>query len=371
MTHSFTLRFLKKITTPVMLILLCSMLWGYELIKHPKITHSEAGVKQSKLVLVKQIYDDFGPNLFFARPIALTVDDENSLYVFDNVLKRVFKFNSKFQYETSFLREGRGPSEVSAGVQELFKIAYAPNNSINICDTLNKKLIVFSKKGKHIKDIRLDREYAFRYYPVMDAQSNLYTISVNGGVVDKLDTNMKIVHTFLDRRLNERFVVHMPALNKGVEWRGYLHPTLDDTYYDVINGQDLIIYMARPSTLFLFKDKQLIQRFDIILEAGIEKIRKSVAQLPKVVPKSVLFPGYWGTMFDSFFVDKDDERFFYLQTKRTKEQIRLYKFNIQKELVGILTADPSLSGMVMAKKNGYFYGIDLFEGHLLYFKEGK
>jgi len=374
----------RQISTIVLIILLNLIisihqrLSAQEMLKMPEPTHLE-DVHCSNLILEKIISPDFNTDLFFAHPTALTPSPKG-LFVYDRLLRRIFLFNHKGKYVTSFLREGRGPGEVWEMGMGFKKIYYCPDNTLRVADAYNDKLIIFSDTGKYIKDIKMHRVENglgfVAFQPVTDTKGNLYAYSTHGGIIDKYASDMTLIHSYLDLKENAKFVIYKPRFLPylksapiSMEKMRY-RPDADNTHYCVTKEGLLLIYLARPSTVFIFKDNVLIDEFDIHLESQMRRFRELAMKEVKTFKKkpnssSALFVMHW-----DMFLDMDNEKFFYLPGYDSGGKSIIYKFNLEGELVKMLkTSKYKVS--FLAKRNHRFYGLYGTERNPIIFKEEK
>jgi len=356
-------------------ILTVSHLPAIELVENPKITHSTEDITVTQLKIVKIIEPDFDENVFFTKPTSLAVS-EKAIYFYDSMMKSVYMFDAQYRFKKKFMREGVGPGETNDQGLGFQKI-YFHKNELYICDIYNNKIIVYSENGEHKRDIRFfnkDRGY-FSFKPVFDDSGNLYALSDRNGIVDKYDSHMQLVHSYLKPQMNESFVVYRPDFeNPEVNIPDWLwkRPKIGDVSYDLIGDDGLIIFMSRPSTVFIFKNDKLVKKFDIIMKEPVERLRKRLnrpSKFPgKKLPKVVRII----RMFDSFLVDEDDNRFFYLQSLDSKRQLLLYKFNLDGTLKKIISlSNPDLKSEILIKKNHLFYGQSVTKGNIYIYKEEK
>ena len=86
----------------------------------------------------------------------------------------------------------------------------------------------------------------------------LYKYSTTNGLIDKLDGKMKRVHTFLDRKLNDRYVIFKPKQPELpphiASYR--LRADQTNTMYDLTSDGHLLVYLYRSSTAFVFNKRQ-------------------------------------------------------------------------------------------------------------------
>lgn len=113
-----------------------------DVIEDPKPTHTAS--KFLKLVPFKDI-KDIDEHQFLARPSSLAVDDESSIYIYDQLLKKIIKLNHDFKWERSFGRQGREPGEFTGNDWGHNKIYFSTDGHLYVTAPHNKKLIVFDK----------------------------------------------------------------------------------------------------------------------------------------------------------------------------------------------------------------------------------
>ncbi len=348
---------------------------GQELYKLPAPTHSEKGLPCSSLVLVKEINSSYDDDVILARPIALTVDASGNIFVYDSMLKRISKFDKNFKYITNFMKGGRGPGESGGGggmEMGFYKIYYAPDSNIYVSDPLNNKIIIFSTAGVHLKDIRLDRSGRVPFCPVVDRRGHLYALNGKGKIIDELDINskMKLICTYLDDSLNNNFIIFKPKLSsripKQIAEIFFSRSDLFMNYYDVTRDNQLLLFLANSSTLYVFKGMKLVFQTNVFIHSEMEKMQNEAVALIKRAKKSKGGALSYSNMFKSFFIDKDDDRFFYLCT--SFDMLNLYKFSVRGVLVKTLSY-PEKHLLIVTKRNNLFYGFSGENGNPVIFKE--
>ncbi len=362
---------------PLLFLLATGIALGQKLERLPPATHSEVGVECSQLVKVKEINSSYDDDILLARPISLTVDGSGNFFVYDGMLKSVAKFDKNFRYLTSFMRGGRGPGETAAGMgmeMGFYKIYYAPDSKIYVSDPLNNKVIVFSPaEGKHLKDIRLDKSGRLAFSPVVDSRGHLFAMNGMGRIIDELDinNNMKLVRTYLDDSLNDNFPIYRPGLDsrapKQLARKIFAQSGLSFNYYDVTRDNQLLIFLANPSTLYIFKEDKLVLQMKIFIQSEMERMRDlALGEIERAKKDKYGRSGYI-SMFRSFFIDKDDDRYFYLCGNMDK--MNLYKFStVGGKLVKILSYSQK-NLVILTKRNNLFYGFSGDNGNPIIFKE--
>jgi hypothetical protein len=325
-----------------------------KVVENPKPVYKESDAPCTRLVLVKEIKEDFDTDLFMVRAVALT-PGRNRLFVYDAMLKRIYVFNEKFEYVTHFLKIGEGPGEIKGQDMGFQKIYYAPDNLLYVRSANNNKLAVFDDSGKHIKDIRLYKSTGhLSFRPVVDGKGNFYFHSFSDeSIVRKFDPKLNLLHTYLKRKHNAEFIVYFPEVDKDVG-NIWMFPVVDDIFYDITTEDMLLIYMHRSSKVFLFKGNKLVRKMDIIIDKAVARFRKRVNHTIKLTKGKKEF---FMKMFYTCFVDKDNGRFFYFNDNDEEKNLVIYKFNLEGKLVGVIKGEGILSTAVYAKRNNLFYGI--------------
>lgn len=334
----------------------------------PKPTHFEKGVTPGKLRVVKEIKSDIDEDIFFARPWDICVSKTGFMYVFDLKLQKLFIFNEKFQYLGQFLEKGLGPGEIFPSYGSAIKCGIGPKQNIYLCNSRGDRLSLFTPLGKHIRDIKMNRiMHGFEPFPpVVDDNGFIYAYSVNGGIVDKYDQNMKLVHTYLDKKLNEQFLIYRPPFEEISKHSRfpidiYFKAGGGTTAYDLTPDNQLVIYQYRTSTVYIFKDKKQVRHFDILLDKAINSYREkakeiSIKQKKRLARKnSSASTIFLPAMFDYFFVDKDAP-YFYLSYIAEDGNGFLYKFDLYGKLVKRFS-NLRKKYSVQTKRNGFFYGL--------------
>lgn len=373
-----------KMKTNILLLLIIlfsgTMCLPQEILDMPKPIQFEAKAPHGRLVLIKKMSLDIDNHHFLAFPRSITIDDDNAIYIYDARLKSIFKFDEKYTFITRFLSQGRGPAEVSGGDIGIEKIYYSPDGHLYVRDIHNDKLIQFTKSGKNVKDIRLNRvnESLQMFLPVVDKQGFFYAYSLSGGIVDKMDSRMNIVHTYLNQEMNRKFVVFKSRIEESYKkkpWAdGWLKAASENADYEITPGNQLVIYLRRSSKFFVFNGKKLVHQFQILPKEAIKNFRiRAIERINRInkLPESLRRRNVsFIYMFGSFFLDKDDSRFFYLQALEESDRLLIYKFNLKGVLVKLLSGTRK-GVFLLTKRNNRFFGLLSPHGHPVIFKEHR
>lgn len=326
---------------------------------NPKPKHFEKLAPKVELEVIKEISGELESDILIIRPRSLTVDDRGYLHIYDSMFKKIFIFNDHFKFVKSYARQGQGPGEFNGNDLGRGKLYFSGDGLIYAGDAPNYKIMGFTKSGTLKKEIRLERNNNHEFHTVVDAKGNYYVFNPpsGNGIIDMYNAANKKVHTFLSRDRNEKFAVYEPK-HPGGMWpkNTYTKPTIINTYYDVLPGNRLIVYLANPSTIFIFNEKKLEKQFSILPESGMAKYKKTISETLDSARKR---GGHGGivNLLDYLFIDRDDEKYFYLNSWVDESgRQKILKFNLSGDLVQVLLTPPEKYCRILAKKNNLFLG---------------
>lgn len=335
-----------------------------DVIEDPKPTHTAS--KFLKLVPFKDIRD-IDEHQFLARPSSLAVDDEGSIYIYDQLLKKIIKLNHEFKWERSFGRQGRGPGEFTGNDWGYNKLYFAQDGNLYVTAPHNKKLIVFDKKGKLVKEIRLPNSLSNKtFYPVVDKLGELYSYSQNEGAIDVFNNEMELTCTLLTQKEFQRFLFYpvirpapFPKSNTSS-----ISPSMSNTYYDLLPGGELIIFITYSSRAYIFKDNKLINQFDFWPQKALRYYKQLNAE---DIKKNKNGSRSNINLIYHMFPDLDEPGYFYLFSF---PGANIYKVNLEGKLI---QAYDVVGGnfRIASKRHGLFYGFDMRNEHVRIFKIKK
>jgi hypothetical protein len=319
-------------------------------ITDPKPTHFEKQEHYIELIKFKEIGPDFDDDHFFARPLALTADNEGGFFVLDTKLMKLFKFDKRFNLVKVFLEHGAGPGEISKKPAGLFLLRFAHDGHLYLTAPLNHKIIVFDKNGNFVRDIRLHNIIMPNFPPVIDKQGNFYTISRKNPGLDVLDKNLAFKYTLLSKGDFNRHLFHC-AKGSHPRVSEYIMHDNGATRYDILSDGRLIVYLPNSSTVHIFKGNQPVKHFDVWPQDALKNMKIELERRKKK-HKDENFSIYLSTQF---IIDKDNEKYFYIRSYSYEDKkILLYKFDLDGNLISIFfTKSPFL---LLEKRNNLFYG---------------
>lgn len=341
-------------------------------IKDPKPTHFEKRYVQLKKVNTLNNDFDIDNDNFIGNISSTAIDNDGNLFIFDKLQVKIFKFGKDLRFIKKFGQEGQGPGEFAVHFSSI-EINTGYDNQLYVSDQMNRRLHVFDLNGKFIKDHKV--EYPRVYKPVVSKSGNIYIpAEKNDGIIDVFNKNMELITTLLDRSEFDRFIFRKPGLiRKTPRTRPYYKKLLLSIYsnhllYNVLPDDRLFVLLINDPTLYIFEKFKLIKKIKILPQQVLENYKRDY--LKELLEDEDSFYDF----VRSFFVDKDDNRHFYLQflKDRKKNWDVLYKFSLSGKLIEVLYAAHKAGNIYLDflfKKNNVFYARDM-ENILLY-KEVK
>ena len=321
-------------------------------ISNPKPTCVEKNY--TPLVLVKKIPLDFSEDHFLAIPSSIAVSDQK-IFVFDSKVNAIFVFSKDFKFIKKYRKTGNGPGDIDKRTYFHKQLYFSDNGYLYLSDPGNKKILVFNKEVEHVKDIQIPVDFLSSVLPVVDTKGNFYLTS-RDSVMEIFDKNMKKTHTLLNTKIYRRFLY--------IKSNSELRPSPSNTWYDVLSGNRLAIYILNSSTLYIFKNFKLETKFDVWPKTLIKNHKENI----KEFERNLKGRDFFALIFNNFFTDKDNNEFIYFDApiEREKNVKTLYKFNMGNKLVKVLYTKKKVD--FKTKRNNLFYGLAI-DGEILIFKE--
>ncbi len=346
---------------------------GQEMFPLPKPTHFEAGVPRSKLIVVKEIPLEFNDDGYMAEPRQIAANSQGKIFIYDSKLVRIFMFDKKYEYVGEFLKIGAGPGETKGPMGGPKGIYAGWNEKFYLIDTYGDKIIEFSNKGEYQRDIKVNRipKSFTPFFCAADKNGYFYTASINDGIVDLMDSQWKLVHTFLSRNLMDNYIYYRPEFEKyyGQLFKGkgdlkehmarkiWMDPSPKNVACDLTNNNYLFIYLYNSSTVYLFDGKNLVRKFNVLIDTVLPKYKEDINKFFNARKKrdSASIITSYNSLFDYCFLDYD-EPYFYLLYKGDKK-FMLSQFDLSGKLVRVISFPPYTFVTQLSKRNGLFYAI--------------
>lgn len=331
------------------------------IIKHPKPTMKEK--QYVHLQKVKVIDADLGNDEFLFNPSSMTIDENNNLYVYDNLQAKIFKFDEDLKLLKSFGRKGNGPGEFSGtGFTYMVVIKIGRDGKLYANDVRVGKMIVFNQNGKYIRDFRY--KVGTMLTPIADIHGNVYFTSVKEGTIDVSNEKQVKLRSFDYDRENFNYLFYKP---EPMLMKLTIQNPSTELLMDLTLDSKLLIYFQSSSTMVVIKNKKVVNKIRIWPEEALASYKTEIIELLKQNKEK------FKKLFPRLFVDENNDNHFYLQLgKNRKRNINaLYQFNLKGELLKIFYVrlnEPSFTRFELKKKD-LFYAIE--DEKVTIYKEGK
>jgi hypothetical protein len=335
-----------------------SMLPGeIECIANPVPTHVEANYV--KLEIVKEIPLNIDNEHFMGMPWFISTDGQGNFFVFDILVKRIFKFDKDFRLVKAFGKGGKNPGEFGERRGVITGMFFSEREGLlYVADMENKRFIQFDSNGNHLKDFYLSPESrAFgAFSPVVDEEQNYFILTGPKCTVDVFNLCREdegLQYSLLDNTECGRSLILKVRPEDEQFWNSF---TVGDTYYDVLPGNRLAVYTAHASTLTIFEKEKAVKKFNLwpkkALELYRQEIEKRKAGLKERQRQMLIV-----YMFLNFFVDKDNGDSFYLESPGEGENSDMKRFLYHFDFEGRLKKVFYFPQIVrfISQGNGLFY----------------
>lgn len=303
-------------------------------IKDPKPTFTEK--KFVTLERVNQTRDSDDSDDFLAFPSGMAADHQGNLYVFDTARVKILKFNRQLDFVKSYGRKGRGPGDFAVPARYVSVDLYCNDVNLYVLNPLYSQLIVMDLDLNYLDEFRLDLEEDYinsRFAVNKAGHFVLYSPTGTGNIL-MLDHEMKLKSKFsFDIKWFE-FLFFQPPMCLIENRSNRLKVSLA---HDTLRDSRLLVYSFDTSTLLIFRDNKLEDRFNLYSQKILDQYKpllkralKEVSRARKKRKGRVRVPCGYLSPFVNFFVDKDTENSFYLEYRDvTEKMIYLYQFNLK------------------------------------------
>jgi hypothetical protein len=338
-----------------------------KVIKDPKPNMVEK--EYVELEKLKSISEDLGNGEYLFSPSSLTLGSDDRLYVYDGAQDKIFIFNKELQVLKSFGRKGSGPGEFLGN--NLLKmgcyIRMGRDGKLYVYDRFAKKILIFSKEGEYIRDIRFP---SWKFYdrfdkPPVDFRGEIFIPVIEEGDISLFNKNFSKIMKLTNEEENLTFLLYGKNLHPKIKIRQ------KNWLLDITIDSRLLVYFYFSSTLYVVKNEKVQNKFVVrptdaladykkryaLLRKKDKTINSSRAGVKMLGPSMLIF-------FTSFFVDEDDKDVFYLQypLNETKGIFPLYRLNLAGELMRVFYIEKDKNYIFFPEfqsvKNKIFYSID-------------
>lgn len=318
-----------------------------------------------------------GGKIFFTRPVSFTADPEGNFYIYDAKQIKILKYNKDLQYIHSIGNRGEGPGDFKIDTYSSRVILRFVGNYLYAYNTMGKKVMLFDRDLKYIQEFRLKERDIDNIFAA-DECGNFYFRHCTSGIW-VYDQTMNLKGKMLSDMSLIQFPYELPHEGEIKNPFNYVFLLLD---LDVTADNTLIAHSKMTGQLFFMKDLKLIKTLCLYSQPLLDNHRKNLKELAKSVErtrinlkkKGIPDSGFSSiSMYVSFFLDRDDERFFFLQYfHRPRREVLLYRFNLQGNFNCYysipLAGDDDDPGLFHIKKNRTFL-TSTMSGKVLIYKE--
>ena len=339
---------MKGITPIIAAAVLCSfsflfpMEGEFNVIKNPKPTFTEKTAVPLKLT--GQSEENENDKIFMARPGSMAVDSDSNLFIYDTKQVQIFKYNKDLKAVKTAGRKGEGPGEFKVFGGQGRVVLYFANKKLYAYNDMSSKILTFDS-NLNLKD---EQVYQKRYHSrqmVVDNCDNIYFNDVKEAI-HVVDQEMNIKWKLLEK--NQLFDFIFFEAPEGI-LKNPFKSRLLPMNFEMSNGTDFIVYSPLTANIFVFRKNQLIRKIACYSQPMLDKFKikleKSRAMRKKIRERrrredkrqsgfSLVY------IYVSFFMDKDDQRFFYLQyNNKENKSIKLYRFSLEGKLDSVYVTD--------------------------------
>ena len=311
-----------------------------DVVTNPKPTHDESVIPVTNLIPVSEITSNLADEFFLVRPWTTKADKNGNIYTFDLKNRKFFKYDKNLKLTGVFGKTGQGPGEYSSSRGPIcFEIFN--DEHIVISDGGDKKLIWLDLDGQHIKDYRINSVTVFPGNPAFDDQGRLFVLDMERNGLSLLGKNGEKEFTFFSVKDYAKSIVFPVSAQIYSQW---IMPMIYNTVYHRLSNGQVIVFLFNTCTTFILEKENIVKRFNVWPKNQLKLYKEKVSTNKSLAQQSPMF------MFSSFFVDRDDERFFYLVPTGFEP---ILKFDTSGRLVKRLGR--SFKGFFHEKRNGFFY----------------
>ncbi len=282
---------------------------------------------------------------YFWRIDDICCDDDNNLYVADRGWSKIFKFDSKGQFISSFGRKGQGPGEFGG---RGLGISFGNDGNIYVFDRENFRLTSFSKNGDVIKSFSLPL-YLYDRAQV-NSEGDIYLVSTSGEkVIDFYDKNFKLKDSFLNIERHFKYPFLKPSFKSLSKPQKEIQRRINDHDLNkVITKKDHLIAFSNFSlTVFHFDEKnKLINEFKIENRIFIDDFKNRL--------KSAVGRGAFISPCRMFLDDKENLCFLYYNST-LPFKCEVYRYRIDGTFLDIVRFSEKISHPIYTDSFGNIY----------------
>ncbi|GEM_PF-1208704 len=346
---------------------------SFNVIKDPKPTCEEKVYVE--LEKVGEITPGINDENFLVKPMDVEVDGSGNIFVYDNKMAAIFKYDRNLKLVKTFGKAGRGPSDMGSqyGGGWCIFLFIGNDNILYVGDKNNRTIHFFDLDGKFIKDIRLRTFDGVMVTALKDSRNNFYTY--HGAASDKCiaiyNEKGELTGSLLDiTELGNKLYIS-PVKNEFESY--HLLPYLITLEFGLVENDRLAAFSHNSGFFYLFQDNRLRVKKALWPKQALEIHKAKIAASIKREEEDNNFSNPSGSKmalikskganvryFSDFFVDNDNKKYFYLTLGRTQDKTKflVYMFDLKGALIKVLYID-SRSAYIQypCKRNNLFYTI--------------
>ena len=329
----------------------------FEYKKDPEPTHDD-DMPFKTLKLVKKIGLDIDDKNFFAVPEAMAVDNWGNFYVYDRIVRKIFKFNKNFKCIKTFTTQGQGPGEISGMGIGIGTLYCSDDGKLYVVDAGNGKLLIFDRNEKLLREINIadivvspaDLPYA------VDKKGEIWILNRKSYSINAYGSDWKMTRQIpLDRKDMLKSFIHLPEYTQPLSQKIVTSLNSMQLTIDLVSKNRVIGYFYNPTMICLLDKNRIIKKYHILPKNVIKNYKALLKGLGKKRMLDMRVP-----IAMTFFTDKDNRNFFYIvfdfNTLDAKTRyLGIYKFNLDGNLIEkFKTTEIS---RIVIKKNKLFYAV--------------
>ena len=331
--------------------------------KNPKPTCEEKVYVE--LIKVGEVVYTEDSKEFLVAPWSLAADDSGNIYVYDSMMKKIYKYGRDLKLLTTFGGPGGGPGEFGLlkGMGGYIYIRLAKDNRLYAGDRMNRKVMCFDTSGKLLKETKINVQPLSHIIPVVDSKGNFYFHSQREGVIDVFNPEGQKTSTLIDRK-ELAFGLFFSPRRKIVKKYCYFKSTPTTILHEIIGGDRLLVYFQASNFFYIVQNNKIKKKLKLwpreALKFYKELLRDAVEGDPEI-------EGFY-PFFHELIVDKDNEKYVYFHFGRPLGSLEsyIYQFDIEGNLIKVLFIKEFSKNhytWVKYKRNGLFYAVGRDEDH--------
>lgn len=272
--------------------------------------------KITYLEKIMEITDEFCEEKYnyFVNISSLCVDSDNNLYVADSGVHKIYKFNNRGKYISSFGAQGQGPGEFLGTL----RISYGNNGKLYITDDGNWRLSVFSIKGDFVQQFPL--EIFLIDVATVNSESEIFLLSQIGiRIIDLFDSHMRLKTSLLEMDYYLNFPYREPP--QRILRKMMIRPSIQNVMKLLTKNDELFIIFNNTQIIVHLDERQkIINKFRIGQPLFIKDYRHRINE-------AIAKNGWINAFGSAFFDEKENLCLCYYNASFRHPEIYRYRKN--------------------------------------------